>query len=61
MEQVSMDEIDMLIEKRQGGFGICNVVKRLRLKYNDQIRFYYVAKSAGTECVIKIRLEELEH
>ncbi|GAA0797984.1 hypothetical protein GCM10008910_21680 [Faecalicatena orotica] len=61
MEQVSMDEMDMLIEKRQGGFGICNVVKRLRLKYNDQIRFYYVAKSAGTECVIKIRLEELEH
>lgn len=61
MEQVSMDEIDMLIEKRQGGFGICNVVKRLRLKYNDQIRFYYVAKSAGAECVIKIRLEELEH
>lgn len=59
MEQVSMDEIDMLIEKRQGGFGICNVVKRLRLKYNDQIRFYYTAKSAGTECVIKIRLEEL--
>ncbi len=61
MEQVSMDEMDMLIEKRQGGFGICNVVKRLRLKYNDQIRFYYTAKSAGTECVIKIRLEELEH
>lgn len=61
MEQVSMDEMDMLIEKRQGGFGICNVVKRLRLKYNDRIRFYYTAKSAGTECVIKIRLEELEH
>lgn len=61
MEQVPMDEVDRLIEKRQGGFGICNVVKRLRLKYNDHIRFYYAAKSTGTECVIKIRLEELEH
>lgn len=59
MERVSMEEIDHLIQKRQGGFGICNVVKRLRLRYNNQIRFYYEAKSAGTVCVIKIKLEEL--
>lgn len=60
MEQVPMDEVDRLIENRQGGFGICNVVKRLRLKYNDHIRFYYTATDTGTECVIKIRREELE-
>lgn len=60
MEKVSMEEIDRVIERRQGGFGICNVVKRLRLRYNDQIRFYYEAKSEGTECVIMIKLEESE-
>lgn len=61
MEQVSMDEVDQLIQKRKGGFGICNVVKRLRLRYNGQIRFYYEAEADGTRCVIKIKLEELEH
>lgn len=60
MEKVSMEEMDQLIQKRQGGFGICNVVKRLRLRYNHQIRFYYEAEADGTLCVIKIKLEELE-
>lgn len=61
MEKVSMEEMDQLIQKRQGGFGICNVVKRLRLRYNHQIRFYYEAEADGTLCVIKIKLEELEN
>lgn len=58
LETVSMDEVDQVIQKRKGGFGICNVVKRLRLRYNEEIRFYYVAKEEGTECVIKIKLDE---
>lgn len=55
LERVSMDDVDKVIAKRQGGFGICNVVKRLRLRYDEQIRFYYVRKEHGTECVIKIK------
>ena len=61
MEQVSMEEMDRLIQRRQGGFGICNVVKRLRLRYNDQIRFCYEAGTEVTGCVLKIKLEELEN
>lgn len=60
MEKATLEEVDRLIERRQGGFGICNVVKRLRLRYNNQIRFYYEAKSQGTHCVIQIKLEQLE-
>lgn len=54
LENITMDEIDSVIRKKEGGFGICNVVKRLRLKYNDKIRFYYIRKESGTECIIKV-------
>lgn len=54
LERVPIEKIDSLIPKGHGGFGIVNVVKRLRLKYNNQIRFFYIPKEQGTECVIKI-------
>ncbi|RDU22392.1 sensor histidine kinase [Anaerosacchariphilus polymeriproducens] len=54
LERVPIDEIGLVMPKGQGGFGIINVVKRLRLKYNNQIRFFYIPKDQGTECVIKI-------
>ena len=57
LEQVSMEEIDDVIKKRQGGFGVCNVAKRLRLRYKEQIRFFYNRKEKGTECFIKIKKE----
>lgn len=57
MEAVPMEEVDLLIQKKKGGFGICNVVKRLRMRYDGQIRFYYIRKDEGTECVIKIKKE----
>lgn len=57
MELVSLEEVDQVIKKRKGGFGISNVVKRLRMRYNDQIRFYYIRKEDGTECMIKIKKE----
>lgn len=40
------------------GYGIVNVMTRLRLKYGEEVRFYYEAKDEGTECVIKIPKEK---
>lgn len=59
LEKVSIDEIDQVIRNKKGGYGICNVVKRLRVRYHDRIRFYYVRKENGTECVIRIDEKEL--
>lgn len=59
LEKTAMEDIDQSIERRQGGFGICNVVKRLRLRYNDHIRFFYKQKENGTECVLKIESQLL--
>lgn len=41
LEKVSLEEIDHVVQQKQGGYGICNVVKRLRMRYNGDIRFYY--------------------
>lgn len=59
LEKISMEEIDQVIRNKNGGYGICNVVKRLRVRYYDKIRFYYVRKESGTECVIQIPMELL--
>lgn len=41
LEYVSLEEIDHVVQQKQGGYGICNVVKRLRMRYDGDIRFYY--------------------
>lgn len=58
LEHVSLEEIDRVIEQRQGGYGIRNVVKRLRMRYGDKIRFYYRQLPDGTVCTIRIPLED---
>lgn len=59
LEKMPMEEIDGMIKDQNGGYGICNVVKRLRMKYHDQIRFYYLSRTDGTECIIKIDLQQI--
>lgn len=64
LEQVSLEEIDHVVCQKQGGYGICNVVKRLRMRYNGDIRFYYESGGfcdmwiSGTKCTIKIPLSQ---
>ena len=58
LEKVSMEEMNQVIQQKQGGYGIRNVVKRLRMRYDDNIRFYYLPVENGTRCVIKIPVEE---
>lgn len=60
LETISIEEIDQVIRRKNGGYGICNVVKRLRVRYHDKIRFYYIRKESGTECVIQIELNQAE-
>lgn len=54
LQYITLDKVDKVIPKKHGGFGICNVVKRLRLKYDNQIKFYFIKKEQGTDCIIKI-------
>lgn len=55
LERAELDSIGKLITSQEGGYGISNVVKRLRLRYGEEVRFYYVAAAEKTVCIIKIK------
>lgn len=57
LETMSPETIATLIEQKQGGYGISNVVRRLRLGYGERVRFYYMNTGNKTSCVIRIRKE----
>ena len=51
-------EIYGFFRDREGGYGVSNVMGRLRLKYGSAMEYYYEAGDGGTMCVIKIPQEE---
>ena len=59
MGQMPLEEITAFVKKKEGGFGISNVVKRLRTYYGEKAAIYYIRKEEGTECVIKIKRDGL--
>lgn len=59
LEKVDIDQINTLDTDQKGGYGIVNVVKRLRIKYNDDIRFYYTGNET-TICVIELPVLKTE-
>ncbi|MSS63415.1 sensor histidine kinase [Velocimicrobium porci] len=61
LESTDMEAIHAIMTKEKGGYGISNVVKRLRLTYQEQIRFYYVVSAQYTTCVIKIKKVMMEN
>lgn len=45
----------------RGGYGIGNVIKRIRLRYQDKIRFYFAVEGEYTVCHIEISMEALKN
>lgn len=57
LERIELSSVGQAITHEKRGYGISNVVKRLRLRYEERIRFYYVISGHKTTCVIQIRKE----
>lgn len=53
MEQPLAKMKESFPDKRRG-YGVVNIITRLRLKYENQVQFYYEADETGTRCVVKI-------
>lgn len=49
------------LPKEKGGYGIGNVIKRLRLRYQDRIRFCFAIEEGYTVCHIDISMEALKN
>lgn len=54
-------DIKKMFDGTSHGYGVINVLTRLRLRYGSDVRLLYSAKSDGTECIIRIPRGELQN
>ncbi|MGN1377059.1 MAG: sensor histidine kinase [Dorea sp.] len=46
---------------KQHGYGVVNIITRLRLKYGEDVGFAYEVQKEGTECVIQLPVDGTEN
>ncbi len=54
MNKMPISSLKECFPDKTHGYGVMNIMTRLRLKYGDQVRFSYEAKEDGTACIIRI-------
>lgn len=60
MLTVNIEDIPTLLHCEEGGYGIANVVKRLRLNYQNRIHFGFRKDDTWTICDIEVPVERNE-
>ena len=58
LREASIEELSRK-GKAKNGYGISNIIKRLRLYYYDNVDFYFSVESEFTVCHIGIPMEEV--
>lgn len=54
LNELPLSEAKKCFPDKKKGYGVVNVLTRLRLKYGDGVRYLYKAETSGTTCLIKI-------
>ena len=54
MNELPVSELKECFPDKKHGYGVVNILTRLRLKYGDGAAFYCEAEADGTTCTIKI-------
>lgn len=54
MNEMPLSRLKECFPDKKRGYGVVNIMTRLRLKYGDAVRFCYEAEQDGTRCLIKI-------
>ncbi len=54
LSDVPIVELKKVFPDKKHGYGVVNIITRLRLKYGDEVRFYYEIESCGTRCIIQL-------
>ena len=54
LSDVPVVELKEVFPDKKHGYGVVNIITRLRLKYGDEVRFYYEIESCGTRCIIQL-------
>ncbi|WP_277258694.1 sensor histidine kinase [Merdimonas faecis] len=54
MNELPVTELQQTFADKKNGYGVVNILTRLRLKYGDGAAFFCKAEEDGTTCTIKI-------
>lgn len=54
LAEMPFAEMKECFPDKRHGYGVINIVTRLRLKYEEDIQFYFTAEENGTKCVIRV-------
>ena len=54
LTHLPISQIKESFPDKKHGYGVFNILTRLRLKYGDKIAYYYETTDAGTTCTIKV-------
>lgn len=52
--ELPLSEIRESFPNHDHGYGLVNIITRLRLKYGDKVRLNYVIEEEGTTCIVQI-------
>lgn len=58
LEKMSQEQLEKNAPKGEGGYGLINIVTRLKLNYGDGVRFYYTSDET-TVCTVEIPVQML--
>lgn len=61
LSQAPMKELEAFLPQGEGGYGISNVIKRLRLHYGEGVSFGFERSGAYTVCYVRIPKEALKN
>ena len=54
LTHLPISQIKEAFPDKKHGYGVFNILTRLRLKYGDKITYYYETTDASTTCTIKV-------
>ena len=54
LSEIPVSKMKDSFEEKKHGYGVINIITRLRLKYGEDVRFFYESDTNGTVCVIQI-------
>ena len=54
LTHLPISQIKKAFPDKKHGYGVFNILTRLRLKYGDKITYYYETTDASTTCTIKV-------
>ena len=54
LPEIPISQMKHSFEDKKHGYGVVNIITRLRLKYGEYVKFFYEAEREGTVCVIQI-------